>query len=99
VKSSTVRLRSHDLRHHAITKLAESETSDQTIMSIAGHVSKKMLAAYARLAGAWGAVMAQTTAQIHSPQRFLVRKGLTRMVDVGGLEPPTSSLRTMRSPN
>jgi hypothetical protein len=37
-------LRFHDLRHHAITELAESEASDQTIMAIAGHVSPKMLA-------------------------------------------------------
>jgi integrase len=52
VKSSTAGLRFHDLRHHAITELAESQTSDQTIMSIAGHVSHKMLAHYshARLA-------------------------------------------------
>jgi len=32
-------LRFHDLRHTAITDLAESQTSDQTIMAIAGHVS------------------------------------------------------------
>jgi integrase len=37
-------LRFHDLRHHAITELAESQVSDQTIMAIAGHVSQKMLA-------------------------------------------------------
>jgi integrase len=49
VKSSTAGLRFHDLRHHAITELAESQTSDQTIMSIAGHVSPKMLAAYSHI--------------------------------------------------
>ena len=38
--------RFHDLRHHAITELAEGQTSDMTIMSIAGHVSKKMLERY-----------------------------------------------------
>jgi hypothetical protein len=32
----------HDLRHRAITKLAESEASDQTIRSIAGHLDRKM---------------------------------------------------------
>jgi integrase len=42
-------LRFHDLRHHAITELAESQTSDQTIMSIAGHVSPKMLAHYSHI--------------------------------------------------
>ena len=49
VKSSTARLRFHDLRHHAITELAESFTSDQTIMSIAGHVSPRMLAHYSHV--------------------------------------------------
>src|SRR5215469_7839286 len=29
-------LRFHDLRHHAITELAESQASDQTVMAIAG---------------------------------------------------------------
>ncbi len=36
--------RPHDLRHYAISKLAESaEASEQTILSIAGHVSREML--------------------------------------------------------
>ena len=40
-------LRFHDLRHHAITELAESESaSEQTIMAIAGHVSTRMLRHY-----------------------------------------------------
>jgi hypothetical protein len=42
VKSSTAGLRFHDLRHHAITELAESPTSDQTIMDIAGHGTTRM---------------------------------------------------------
>jgi hypothetical protein len=42
-------LRFHDLRHHAITELAESQASEQTIMSIAGHVSRKMLAHYSHI--------------------------------------------------
>lgn len=42
-------LRFHDLRHHAITELAESMTSDQTIMSIAGHVSRQMLEHYSHV--------------------------------------------------
>ena len=49
VKSSLAGLRFHDLRHHAITELAESEGSDQTIMAIAGHVSQKMLAHYSHV--------------------------------------------------
>jgi FlaA1/EpsC-like NDP-sugar epimerase len=43
-------LRPHDLRHHAITKLAESaDASEQTIMSIAGHVSVEMLRCYSQI--------------------------------------------------
>src|SRR5271157_2550891 len=42
-------LRFNDLRHHAITELAESQVSDQTIMAIAGHVSQKMLARYSHV--------------------------------------------------
>jgi len=49
VKSPTHGLRFHDLRHHAITELAESLASDQTIMSIAGRVSPKMLAHYSHV--------------------------------------------------
>ena len=42
-------LRFHDLRHHAITELAESLASDQTIMAIAGHVSREMLEHYSHV--------------------------------------------------
>jgi len=42
-------LRFHDLRHHAITELAESEASEQTIMSVAGHVSRQMLEHYSHV--------------------------------------------------
>jgi integrase len=41
--------RFHDLRHQAITELAEIGLSDQTIMSIAGHVSKEMLNHYSHI--------------------------------------------------
>lgn len=42
-------LRFHDLRHHAITELAESDTAEQTILSIAGHVSRRMLQHYSHI--------------------------------------------------
>jgi integrase len=42
-------LRFHDLRHTAITKLAESQASDQTIMAISGHVSRQMLEHYSHI--------------------------------------------------
>jgi integrase len=49
LKSPLAGLRFHDLRHHAITELAESQASDQTVMAIAGHVSPKMLAHYSHV--------------------------------------------------
>ena len=49
LKSPTAGLRFHDLLHHAITELAESQASDQTIMAIAGHVSPRMLARYSHV--------------------------------------------------
>ena len=42
-------LRFHGLRHHCITELAELGLSDQTIMSIAGHVSREMLDHYSHI--------------------------------------------------
>lgn len=43
-------LRPHDLRHHAITKLAESpEASEQTLMALAGHVNRAMLEHYSHV--------------------------------------------------
>jgi len=42
-------LRFHDLRHHCITRLAEAGVPDQTLMAIAGHVSKEMLEHYSHI--------------------------------------------------
>jgi integrase len=41
--------RFHDLRHQAITELAETGISDQTLMSIAGHMSRRMLEHYSHI--------------------------------------------------
>jgi integrase len=42
-------LRFHDLRHCAITSLAESGASDQTIMAIAGHLDRQMMEHYSHI--------------------------------------------------
>jgi len=42
-------LRFHDLRHHGITKLAEAGVPDQTLIAIAGHVSRDMLEHYSHI--------------------------------------------------
>jgi len=49
LKSPLHGLRFHDLRHHAITELAESQASERTIMAISGHISAKMLDHYSHV--------------------------------------------------
>jgi integrase len=49
ITSPLAGLRFHDMRHHCITELAEGQGSDETIMSIAGHVSRKMLSHYSHI--------------------------------------------------
>ena len=44
-----VSCRIHDLRHTALTKLAESGASDSTIMALAGHLSRAMLERYSHI--------------------------------------------------
>ena len=101
-------LRFHDLRHHAITELAESSASDQTIMAIAGHVSPKMLAHYSHVRleakrqaltalskKAEGTVTSQSTSQKQSSRPQV----LENMVDVTGIEPVTPCLQSRCSPS
>jgi integrase len=42
-------LRFHDMRHQCITELAEGGHADQTIMAIAGHLSRRMLEHYSHI--------------------------------------------------
>jgi integrase len=120
VKSPFAGLRFHDLRHHAITELAESQASDSTVMAIAGHVSPKMLAHYShvRLQAKRTALDSLSTKQAervnskgelrgydtnHDTKRCALETNplqvLENMVELVGIEPTTSSLRTMRSPS
>jgi len=48
-KDAGLNIRFHDLRHTCITKLAEGQASEQTLMSIAGHLSAKMLEHYSHI--------------------------------------------------
>src|SRR5579859_178108 len=117
------KLRFHDLRHHAITELAESQASDSTVMSIAGHVSPKMLAHYShvRVDAKRKALDALASRQNTSrPEGYDTNHDTNptfaaesnsadnsqvpdlsgfNMVELVGIEPTTSSLRTMRSPS
>jgi integrase len=69
IKSPLAGLRFHDPRHSAITKLSESQASDQTIMAIAGHLSREMLEHYnhVRLAAKRAALEAISTALPNAP--------------------------------
>lgn len=42
-------LRFHDLRHQAITEMAEAGASDATLMALAGHMSRRMLEHYSHV--------------------------------------------------
>jgi integrase len=67
VKSPTAGLRFHDLRHCAITNLSEGQASDETIMSIAGHIDRRMMSHYShiRIAARRKAVEALCDGQTH----------------------------------
>jgi integrase len=107
VKSPIAGLRFHDIRHHAITELAESQTSDGTIMSIAGHVSRKMLEHYShiRLAAKRTALDGlsggyDTKDDTNALSRETVpSEVIDSLVELVRIELTTSSLRTMRSPS
>jgi integrase len=49
LKRAKLEIRFHDLRHTCITKLAESQASEHTLMAIAGHVSRKMIEHYSHI--------------------------------------------------
>jgi integrase len=111
VTSSTAGLRFHDLRHHAITELAESLASDQTIMSIAGHVPPRMLTHYShvRLEHRRAALdaLCTTGSQCHDTKHgtngehaeVTVPQVIENLVDVTGFEPATPCLQSRCSPS
>ena len=49
LKRAKLQVRFHDLRHTCITKLAESQASEQTLMAIAGQVSRSMIEHYSHI--------------------------------------------------
>jgi integrase len=48
-KTAGVSCRFHDLRHTAVTKLAEQGVPDSTMKALAGHVHEKMLERYSHI--------------------------------------------------
>jgi integrase len=49
LKDAGLSIRFHDLRHTCITKLAEGQVSEQTLMAIAGHMSRAMVEHYSHI--------------------------------------------------
>ncbi len=49
LQDASLNIRFHDLRHTCITKLAEGQASEQTLMSIAGHLSRSMVEHYSHI--------------------------------------------------
>src|SRR5271169_828313 len=47
--AAKVSCRFHDLRHTFISRLAESQASDSTVMALAGHVSRAMMERYSHI--------------------------------------------------
>jgi integrase len=91
LKDAGLNIRFHDLRHTCITKLAEGPASEQTLMSIAGHLSRKMIEHYShiRLAAKrtaldaivkpnFDAGVAQNWAQSPSQEKPQIRNSLMR---------------------
>ena len=48
-ETAGVTCRFHDLRHTFISRLAESQASDSTVMALAGHVSRAMMERYSHI--------------------------------------------------
>jgi integrase len=48
-KTAKVSCRFHDFRHTFISRLAESQASDSTVMALAGHVSRAMMERYSHI--------------------------------------------------
>ncbi len=48
-KKANVSCRFHDLRHTFISRIAESQASDSTVMALAGHVSRAMMERYSHI--------------------------------------------------
>ena len=49
LRLAALKCRFHDLRHTCISRLGEGQNSDQAIMAIAGHVSRRMMERYSHI--------------------------------------------------
>jgi integrase len=101
----------HTLRDTALSRMIGAGFDDHTVMEISGHSSTRMLGRYthptaARKQGAletFGAdLLGQDVGSTPEPvaeSKPRLTELLKKLVDGGGIEPPTSALRTQRSPS
>ena len=84
-----LRIRFHDLRHTCITKLAESrEASENTLMAIAGHVSRKMMEHYSHIRMEAKRKALDAIAE-HPPQAVFETDGAKNWAQSSNKEKPT----------
>lgn len=90
-----VKARWHDLRHTLISRLAEnSSISEETIRSLAGHVSRQMLARYShiRSAAKWDAIRTLNNTDIDD-------EGAQNWAQSGSADPKHDSVESRKSLN
>src|SRR2546430_13628940 len=68
-------LRFHDLRHQAITEMAEAGASDATIMALAGHLDRTMMEHYShvRMAAKRDVRSEEHTSELQSQSNLVCR--------------------------
>ena len=78
LKQAGFHCRFHELQHTCTTKLAESQASEQTLMAIAGHLSKRMLEHYIHIRMA--AKRTALDGLVTIPERQAVEEGVHQNV-------------------
>jgi len=94
LKRAKLQIRFHDLRHTCITKLAESQASEHTLMAIAGHVSRKMIEHYSHIR--MEAKRAALDAIAGEPLTAVIRVGVNQNVNQ---QPENDSKHSTKSLN
>ncbi len=110
VRAGVTGLRIHDLRHTFATRLVTGGADLVTVQHLLGHADLRMTGRYAHPTGAsmqQAVEILKTRREAphknpHTKRKRVAAVGrnpLTCLVEGRGFEPPTSALRTRRSPN
>jgi integrase len=87
-EEAKVSCRLHDLRHTALTKMAEAGTPESTMLALAGHMSRAMLERYShiRMAAKREAVEALSAKPKEPPKSDVVPKESPKVTSSGGIQ-------------